>query len=248
MRGLQLAANHISRQLARQNSSNHSTKTIKFKIYFYLSNLIPKNSHHREEIEVDEIWLGCACGEKRFVKPRMPVDKEIVYKREINSRDVYEFIKTKDSERDVSFIIETNYRHIRIKHVEVEEFFDFIDETLDAQGHHPSIRYLERITARIQARNQIEQENQQLKNINNEIKNENDELEAKINELREEYGDELRISVSGWKRKVYDENVDGAKRFYIRYGRGGAQTRYLTRNEIMNGIFTNQRDARIRYE
>ena len=65
----------------------------------------------------------------------------------------------------------------------------------------------------------------------------------------EEYEDELHFVVSNWKRKVYrQKQANEIEIWTIRFGAGGRQTRELTRNEILNGQFTNESDPRIRYE
>lgn len=236
---LQLASQRLANLVINQNASNHSTGSIAFKLYIYTSNMIPKNAHHREEIAADELWLGCACGEKRYVKPRMPVDAHIVYKRRINSRDVYAHIV----ERSDEYILETNYRHMKIRADDIDEFFNHIDTLLQEQGEHSSVRDLDEIHQRVQQRHHQEQIQAHVHAIANAQNQELEELNNRKQELLAQYND-IHFVLNGWKRKVYTINNE----FEIRYGVGGLMRRYLTRDEIMNGRFTNQRDARIKYE
>ena len=234
----------ISKQLSKQDASNHSTKTLTFKIYFYISDQIPKDKSKRE-IAYEEVWLGCACGEKRYVKPRMPSDRVILYKREINSRYIYQYIVDNSYE----LIRETNYRHIRILIENVGHFFTHVDNLLDSQSEHRSIQHLDRLEERIRERDEQRKQLEDEAKENEEEKAEVEELENRKKELIEEYEDELHFVVSNWKRKVYrQKQANKIEIWTIRFGAGGRQTRELTRNEILNGQFTNESDPRIRYE
>lgn len=230
------SSKRVSKEISNISIANHSTGHVRFYLYFYLSDSISKNRAKRE-LPYEETWLGCGCGEKKCVKSRFPGDAIVLYKREINSRDVYEFIIEHTNE---NFIIERNYRHVRVKIAQVGAFFNFIDKLLDSQSRHESVRKLERLEKYAQKRQQLMQNAERVLAETEAIKREAEELELRKRELREKYND-LHIIVSGWRRKVYDD-------WTIRFGRNGSQTRALTRDELLSDRFTNDGDSRIRYE
>ena len=248
IRSVSRVAQRLAKELSKQNTTNTSTGTIKFKLYFYLSDHIPKNEDKRLDIPYDEIWIGCGCGEKNNVKSNMPEDRDIVYKREINSRDVYQFIV--DNSPD--FIIETNYRHIRIKISQTGAFFNHVDELMRANSQHTSVIHLERIEAIIKTREEKRLHAEIERKHNEELEQEHDQTLIRKQEVFDELGQETHIYIGHISRKVYggfnDEVLSVNSEWTIRYDRGGSRRRALTMDEIINGKFTSQHDARTKYE
>ena len=248
VRSVSRVAHRLAKELSKQNTTNTSTGTIKFKLYFYLSDYIPKNEDKRVKIPYDEIWIGCGCGEKTNVKSNMPDDRDIIYKREINSRDVYQFIVDNSPE----FIIETNYRHIRIKITQTGAFFKHVDELMKENSQHESVKHLERIEAIIKTREEKRLHEEIERKHNEELEKEHDQITIKKQEIFDELGQDTHIYIGRISRKVYggfnDEPLNINSEWIIRYDRGGSRRRPLTMDEIMNGKFNNQHDARTKYE
>ena len=248
IRSVSRVAHRLAKELSKQNTTNTSTGTIKFKLYFYLSDHVPKNEDKRLDIPYDEIWIGCGCGEKNNVKSNMPEDRDIIYKREINSRDVYQFIV--DNSPD--FIIETNYRHIRIKISQTGAFFNHVDELMHANSQHASVIHLERIEAIIKTREEKRLHEEIERKHNEELEKEHDQTLIRKQEVFDELGQETHIYIGRISRKVYggfnDEVLSVNSEWIIRYDRGGSRRRALTVDEIINGKFTSQHDARTKYE
>lgn len=113
------------------------------KLYFYTSSLIPKNESKRKQVKSNEMWIGCACGEKKNIKPYLPADAKVIYKRIVSSRTgVYEYIRARCDE----YILETNYKHIKLEREKLNKFLDKIDEILpEKYGTFESIRKFEKL-------------------------------------------------------------------------------------------------------
>ena len=228
IRSVSRVAHRLAKELSKQNTTNTSTGTIKFKLYFYLSDHIPKNEDKRLDIPYDEIWIGCGCGEKYNVKSNMPEDRDIIYKREINSRDVYQFIV----DNSPNFIIETNYRHIRIKISQTGAFFNHVDELMHANSQHASVIHLERIETIIKAREEKRLHEEIERKHNEELEKEHDQTSIRKQEIFDELGQETHIYIGRISRKVYggfnDEVLSVNSEWVIRYDRGGSRRRALT--------------------
>ena len=248
IRSVSRVAHRLAKELSKQNITNTSTGTIKFKLYFYLSDHVPKNEDKRLDIPYDEIWIGCGCGEKNNVKSNMPEDRDVIYKREINSRDVYQFIV----DNSPNFIIETNYRHIRIKISQTGAFFNHVDELMHTNSQHASVIHLERIEAIIKTREEKRLHEEIERKHNEELEKERDQTLIRKQEVFDELGQETHIFIGRISRKVYggfnDEVLSVNSEWIIRYDRGGSRRRALTVDEIINGKFTSQHDARTKYE
>ena len=228
----------LAEELTRQTIENHSTETIEFNLIFFTSTQIPKSSEKRGLANDDRTWIGCSVCEDTNISRVLPYDKRVLYQRVVNSRDTCKFIYDNLNE----FFIERYYKHILVENSRINDFLNEVDRILDAQSSHQSVRTLEVIKTLVSARN-VETRREEFK-LEVETRTEDRELELKNRkqELLEMYGENIYIRISGYRRRVYLENWE------IRYGRGGLRRRALTREEILNGEFSSERDQRIHYE
>ena len=237
------AITEVNERVGVLSINNQKLNTVHDVMIIYFSELKPVDKDKRNDCADDEVWLGTYNGQLSNYKRSVPRDAHILYQIESNRLDSFKFIT--EHERISPFILDTYQRSIKIYISEFHQFIDEINSIMNEDGRYDVIRNLQVLNDKIKTQ---ERKHKELSNV-----------QRRKQQLLERF-DNMHIIVSRYKRLVYAkinettcEPVNEVENAYMypwiyKYGANGRYFGEILEPILIQDIFTNETDARIRYE